>query len=1397
MSFRSINCLRCCFVLGTFLLPFVGVATESEEFVLERSTLDFDRGELVLSKDRSGEPKEIPEDGPIPNQDAELEYDFEVPEDGWYVLSLKNMPPWAREIFVDDERVSLTVGNSFKRAAELAGIDVNEVTDAEWVKEANLVLSEGAHTLRIQRVGRMGFPGGFPSAWQIRSAGETSRDRFSGGYTSFREVRRGESVELTLYGGGGDRETSYDLIRVNLLDNRKEVIDTIRFPASGSVEKRVVEIPCPEEGVFQLFIDSDDGVLSAREFTEGVYYVIDTSSRTVPESGETTMTLVSEVDLVALTLNGEALELGENYWEGNGATRIVDSAIGTYRETNDGRGPDVDPNPSLFSENFSGFAVLLDIPEAGVPYVIEIDHPDDAWRSVCGSILDMFDWDKQKGYMPRAFGYETGGNLPLSNQMLTERVVFWPNGNQVHLGLTSSRIGKRAAASGIRLYRVEGPLVSQGQNGSGRLAGIWMEEHERWHEHFNTPQDLPMEVRDWIGLNRTMEWIAYRGMNAFWPTVVAYQQSTYDSKELKGYLLKLNNMPRLSALLAEKYGVSYVAEIFLARQRYFNERVMIEGVENPEELYTTVWWGYSRGTSDSQGGMWPNWNVLHPHVQEKMIAIYGELADMLADTESFTGLSGRLDTWQWDGLYALSSLNWGYGDWTIRQFEEDTNVEVPGNSDDPARFEQRFRFLTSDSMRQQWIDWRKDRVTRFIERLAERIREAKPDAVLFLCGDGYTDENHRASLPLSVSQRFIEMGIDLEKLQDHPGIGIMTTANFGRGKSRTYLADQLAYDSFLDPDYVNAGRNYVRGFAPYGAYQEWGKEFPFEELGVHFRKKLHYCAGSDAAGPHLLERYATVLAEQDTMFFRTGGYPILWGEQDRFSTWMREYAALPRVPFDPIKVARDPVAVWDQNYEGSYWFYAVNRERYPVTLTLEFGTEESVYQLGADREFATENGKLTLELEPFALRSFRTSSDARIQAAVTSVPERAINWIRRRLAFAQRVADQIQKGVFADSISADEQKVYRIELDAAWKAVEEQSWWRARTILTSAPMMAIYEQVGPYPEDQVKTQFPNLLESLLTDRYAPDEPFSDAEALVKSLIGEGGSEESESYNPEWKFAQVVKNLSDGLRFEIEIPAAGFYSLRLGHVAEESGVAQVSIGGRNLPVPVQMSSTGVPEKTIFPEIQLESGAAVLEVSGNFSFGVYALQLIPKLSPLDTTRWSTVAPFQSFWVPSGKTNENVKRTMEKPYPPERDPSIQATYRNQMGQELVWTQTEEIVGRHEKSGVNFAQRSGLTGYNVGFAQTFIYSPEECEVLLYLGCDWWANAWINGDLIETDSGKESYEETGAWFHRWKPRVARIHLNAGENRLMVKNQGGNAWCWFTSYITDPGDLEVSPVPFE
>jgi|GEM_PF-1775919 len=1357
--------------------------------------LEPDRGGVELSPPDWQDPGK----GPLKGS-GWVEFDFEVPADGWYNLFLQNNPEIAREIFVDGERVSLAFGASPKSAAELLGIPLESITTDGWSKETNLALKAGKHTLRIERVGRMGHPQGMARAWEIRPAAEGAAHRLRARVDGPLERRKGEKLPVILTGGHGPA-TEIELVRINLETGASQTVAKVAFPASERFEQRRVEIPADEEGAFSLHAKANGKLLSRGEFLAGTYYVIDTEHRPQAKAGaDAPMELVYEIDCVAGTLNGAPVEKGVNFWEANGASRVSESPAGRYREGGDGLGPETNPNAVTEIHNFSGFAYLFDLPQAGVPYVIEIDHPDDDWRSVCVSIVDVLDKEKKTGYLPPTFAWETGGNLPLSNRMLTERVMFWPNGKAMHLGLTSGRIGKRAAASRIRVYRVTGPLPAQvrADSAQGRLVGLYMEEPKRWHTHFNTPEGIDPALRHYIGLQRTIQWAAYTGMNAFWPSVVAYQEATYDSQVLKGYLLGDNHLPRLSALMCEKYGLGYVGEIFLARQRYFNAHVMTEGAADPSECYTTSWWGYNGGEARNRGGLFPLWNILHPHVQQRMIDIYGELADSLADTRSFVGLAGRLDSWNWDGLYGLTSLNWGYEDWTIGQFEADTGVRVPGAADDPARFEKRYGFLTAEPMRAQWIAWRKGRVSDYLRRLAARIGKNHPGALLFLCGNARTDEAHQPNVPESIAQRLDEMGIDLATLGKEETIAFLPAGGYGRGKTRTYLADQDAYDKFSDPEYIASGFNRIRGYAPFGLYQEHGDEFPLAELGMPL-KRWWYCSSSDAAGDAALERFSTVLAEQDTMIFRDGGYPLLPGRRDAWSRWMAEFSSLPRVPFAPVPLARDPVALWSHAGKSAFLFYAVNRERYPVEITLKLENAPTLTRLGTGETIRPENGTLTLRLEPWELRAFSAPKRGAIAEAHTSVPQEAIRFVRERLAFAEDCRKEMESGAFRQSFTPEEKAVFSRHLETAWEALSHDAWWRARTVLSSAPMMAVYEKLGNYPARQVEARFPDRLEPLKADRFDPDEPFLDAAALEPLVLAESGAAmaRSEEFNPLWSFVKVIRSGPEGIVLELDVPAPGPYRLSVGHVAEKPGTMAVTLNGRSLPVPMVSGGGGTPEKTVYPAVTLPKGKVRLSIERPDPFGLYAVRLSPGLRPLSTTLWSSVGPFASHWSAhlGAESDAAVRKGMEEVYPPQTDPSPDAVYRNGAGEELRWRQATEIIGKNEEKGVNFSPRAGIVKNDFGFAQTFITSPDERDALLYIGTDWWANAYLNGELLKPGGDRASQEATGAWFNRWKPRPVPIRLKKGVNRLLIKNQGGSMQCWFTAFLTDADDLGVSALP--
>jgi hypothetical protein len=175
-------------------------------------------------------------------------------------------------------------------------------------------------------------------------------------------------------------------------------------------------------------------------------------------------------------------------------------------------------------------------------------------------------------------------------------------------------------------------------------------------------------------------------------------------------------------------------------------------------------------------------------------------------------------------------------------------------------------------------------------------------------------------------------------------------------------------------------------------YHEWypgepGKCFPLPKLGVIFKKGTYaYSTQVDGADRHTLEKFAAVLAEQDSAFLRDGGNSYVFGDPAIWRPWFAEYQALPAEPFTRLEEARDPVAVWHAKLDDGFYFYAVNRERLPITITLTLSDAGEVRSLTSGAALPLVNGELRLELAPHELRSFRCAPGARITAAKTDVP---------------------------------------------------------------------------------------------------------------------------------------------------------------------------------------------------------------------------------------------------------------------------------------------------------------------------------------------------------------------------------------------------------------------------
>ncbi len=1337
--------------------------------------------------------KPVKKEGPYP-QGFRADFIFDVPATGWYeVVFPETQGDVRHDLYVD--------GGAAWKNRPTSALDEKPAA----VKAGNLWLTKGSHTLRVDRTGRMAYPIRIIGGVALRAADGRVEAEISAAKTRVDIMRMGEKFEIKVTGGGVGRAESFELLRTELGNPsaRPEVVGEVTFASGSAPETKDVAIPCPAAGAFSLGARIKGGKnLSASEFPIGVYGVVDVSKVT-PGSGRTEV--VHEIDCVKQTDLGKPLAPSA-FREVNGPTHVVTRPAGTYRESHDCTPPEAEAMRTPDDpHSFSGFAYEIMLPEVQVPYLVDIEFPDDARRSVT-AILNWIDEKTggfAKGTKYGGKGYDTGGLGPLSGQMQHLRMVVWAASPKLIIGIISQQIGQRAAVSKITVSRFADGMVpaTKVAQQDGRIFAYWYEEAGNWESLVNVGAQYPDGlVHDMVGLERWARLCRYFGMNGISACGLGYQSAFWRNTTLPGFGSPSYDMCRLAALICEKYGMAFIPEVYPS-QWYANLVTLPEKAENPNDVRAVSCHGALVGPGSAPTDL----NALHPAVQQMWIDGIGELSDKLRDVPSFKGVTVRADGWGFRGDFNLPSLNWGYGDWTARTYEKETGVKLPGDGSDQGRFLERYKFLTSPAQRDKWITWRSEKILDYHKRLRDRIRGDRKDLFFGIAGDFTCDLCYQ--MPDSVTERALGSGVDIARVHKEDGLVIMPYARYG--KRNLGIVAQQDYDGFLDPENVGIGKGETRAFSAYMTYNELAHSWPAEKFGVAVaaRQAPYYCSSAVAAGRNSLEKFAVVLAEQDSTLLRDGGNADICGDPAIWNEWFSEFEALPMLPFTPVDTARDPVAVWFlavsdlPHFKPGLYFYAINREQFPVRVELALEGGAQVDALGSGKSVALANAKLALDLQPYELRAFRAAVDAKITAVTTICPPDKVDAAKTKLAFAQDLHNLLAEPQWKKAVPPEAQADFERQLDAAWEAFKTGSYWRTRTALTQTPALKVYDALARLPKGQFVTEFPGLLKGRPNEgHWLPRRITLQGEGLA-TLASDPKMTISAEMNPEWRDGQVLMAKDGALELDLDVPASGLYSLTLGHVAAETGTTVATLDGKSLPVPMVTAKGAAPETFAFPPVKLKQGKAHLTLRRDGAFGLYALQLVPHLRPMPNTVWSTVGPFKSFWglESGGRKNEPsaLAKGLDTPFIPEDAIDIRAKYDNGYGKKVGWTQKNDpSIGDVNDTVVAMPSRTGSANYDVNYAVCYIVSDADRVAQLDLATDWWGKAWLNGEPLRTKIDPKLQAECGgADFTSWYPYPTTLKLRKGVNTLLVKQHGGSLGSGIAGYITDEPGIVCQAVP--
>lgn len=188
----------------------------------------------------------------------------------------------------------------------------------------------------------------------------------------------------------------------------------------------------------------------------------------------------------------------------------------------------------------------------------------------------------------------------------------------------------------------------------------------------------------------------------------------------------------------------------------------------------------------------------------------------------------------------------------------------------------------------------------------------------------------------------------------------------------------------------------------------------------------------------------------------------------------------------------------------------------------------------------------------------------------------------------------------------------------------------------------------------------------------------------------------------------------------------------------------------------------------------TSACTLASDDGAPFTLLSWRLQPLWKNMKAACWSMCGPFPSPYRIPGKESE-VLEAMRTIYAPEKNPS-----------QTTWQPLPP-----DGETIDFTKYGPADANGVYFARAVVRVPDarECEFLL--GCDWWANLFINGAQVSSERAPEAQARDGSWFSGWKPIQARAPLRAGDNEILVKCHQGRAGNWFTFFIRKADGLEV------
>lgn len=885
-----------------------------------------------------------------------VDYDFDVPRDGWYELSVTGSGSQVEYLINPRE------GTSAWYEYDSSG----NVVDGQD-KVGNFWLDTGRNVIRLQRH----YWSGFPRITHVTLRAVTTitatamRASLAKDASAF---RTGECAPLQVHHGGLLKATT---IIAEIRNDTGALIAApeLTLPAGGDLRRQSITLPCDREGDYLVtFRDKTSGWLAWRDVRGVSYQVV---ARAPSATKPTARVLVQSIDM----------STRQPDYHGGGATQVVNGRAGRYRESGSVGFTHYQRAKSalrLALPEPSWFAYVLEGLAPQTLYEAEVDYPDDAPRGVMIALRD----EAPLSY-PISSGFDTGGEFSPTGSMQRHQILFWPRGHKIRIVIMNVHDGQRAAAASVRIYRREPPFApTVTEKPGGRQVWQWYEEGGNFQSVTGMPEATRYEWRALprrIAVERWINLARHGGANVIAPTVGVYHFSLYPSRYNRAFTNPESDDLRLMLLTAEKYGMRVIPELH-PRADELDWPHAASGHPRPHLLLSKDGKTNFFQADGRTRNVPPYFNPIHPQNQDWYVGYVTELVNRYRDSPALLGISLRLMPWANASLNNFVSGEWGYDDYTVTRFAEESGLTLPGAvlapirspADAALRATARQQWLMGKA-REAWLDWRCKKIVALYERLRDAVRAARPDLKLYTTVFTWNDA-------ASDTQALREAGIDLARLSTLEGLEIVDArGTYGRREPEAHINQQRRARLLAPRPLVTPDSPAPRALLSTASYVEATEiVVPPERIGLPPGTKATWSSAAlTAAGAHILEHYATQMAGADPFILGDGGNGYAFG-QPLLHRWLREYRTLPARPFATLDNVPAPLTVRWLEHEGRFMAYVLNGGSGALTVDLELTTTRGLSRAIEGEPIEVKGERARVTLTPYAIAVIEGVRNTRI-----------------------------------------------------------------------------------------------------------------------------------------------------------------------------------------------------------------------------------------------------------------------------------------------------------------------------------------------------------------------------------------------------------------------------------